>query len=235
MPDNLGQFLSTLSQGLAPTIVATVGGIALTTVLSFAAGLALLSPSRAVRIPTRSYVEVLRGTSELVQLFWLYFALPLLIGIQLVPLWAGVLVLGLNHGAYGAEIVRGAVLSVPRAQYEGAVALNLTPVQRMRRVILPQALVEMIPPFNNLFIQLLKGSALLSFISVPELTRQGTAVLIPNFNPQAFTIMSLVLVGYLVLSLVITAAMRLLERWSARRLGRRSPARARLDPVVGST
>ena len=235
MPDNLGQFLSTLSQGLGPTIVATVGGITLTIVLSFAAGLALLAPSRAVRILARSYVEALRGTSEVVQLFWIFFALPVLIGFQLVPLWAGVLVLGLNHGAYGAEIVRGAVQSVPRAQFEGAVALNLTPAQRMRRVILPQALVEMIPPFNNLFIQLLKSSALLSFISVNELTRQGTAVLIPNFNPQAFTIMSLVLVGYLVLSLVTTAVMRLLERWAARRVGRRPSTRARLDPVAAGS
>jgi polar amino acid transport system permease protein len=102
-------------------------------------------------------------------------------------------------------------------------------------VILPQALVEMIPPFNNLFIQLLKSSALLSFISVNELTRQGTAVLVPLFNQQAFMILSLVLVGYLVLSLVITAVMRLLERWAARRVGRRPSTRARLDPVAAGS
>src|SRR5207248_3058761 len=89
-------------------------------VLWLAAGLALLSPSRLVRGVARVYVEVFRGTSEVVQLFWLFFVLPVLVGLQLVPMFAGILVLGLNHGAYGAEIVRGAVRSVPRTQYEGA-------------------------------------------------------------------------------------------------------------------
>ena len=90
--------------------------------------------------------------------------------------------LGLNFGAYGAEIVRGAIQAVPRAQYEGAIALNLTPAQRMRRVILPQALVEMVPPFNNLFIQLLKGSALLTIIAVPEMTYQARKVLMDRVH-----------------------------------------------------
>src|SRR5437764_13501508 len=173
MFDNFGFFLTTLLKGVPATVTATVGGIALTTVLAFVAGLMMLSPSRLVRVIARIYVEAWRGTSEVVQLFWIYFALPLLVGFQLVPLWAGILVLGLNHGAYGAEIVRGAVRSVPREQYEGAVALNFTPTQRMRRVILPQAMVEMIPPFNNLFIQLLKGSALISLITVQDITYQG--------------------------------------------------------------
>jgi polar amino acid transport system permease protein len=117
MFENLARIVPVLLQGLAPTVIATVGGIVLTIVLSFPAGLALLSGNRLVRIVTRVYVEGFRGTSEVVQLFWIYFVLPLLVGIQLVPLFAGVLVLGLNHGAYGAEIVRGAVQSVPRAQY----------------------------------------------------------------------------------------------------------------------
>ncbi|MCA1673652.1 MAG: amino acid ABC transporter permease, partial [Actinobacteria bacterium] len=184
MFDNFWFFVSTLLQGVGPTVVATVGGIALTIVLSFAAGLALLARSRAVRGISRVYVELWRGTSEVVQLFWIYFVLPLLVGVQLVPLWAGVLVLGLNHGAYGAEIVRGAVQSVPRAQFDGAIALSLSPVQRMVRVILPQAVVEMLPPFNNLFIQLVKGSALLSFITVPELTYLATERLEVNFGSQ---------------------------------------------------
>lgn len=217
---NLGTWLQVLLLGLPATLIATVGGIVLTVVLSFVAGLALLSPSRTVRVIARIYVEGLRGTSEVVQLFWIFFALPVLVGFQIVPIWAGVLVLGLNHGAYGAEIVRGAIRSVPRAQYEGALALSLSPAQRMRRVILPQAVVEMLPPFNNLFIQLLKSTALLSFVFVSEITRQATYVLIPAFNPDAFPILVVVLVFYLVLSLLITAGMRALERVAGRRLGR---------------
>jgi polar amino acid transport system permease protein len=224
--DNLGTWLSVIGQGVPYTLIATVGGIALTIVLSFVAGLALLSPLRWVRVISRIYVEGLRGTSEVVQLFWIFFALPVLVGFEFIPLWGGVAVLGLNHGAYGAEIVRGAVQSVPRAQYEGALALSLSPAQRMRRVILPQAVVEMIPPFNNLFIQLLKSTALLSFVFIPEITRQATEVLVPNFNPQVLQILLLLLLCYLVLSLVITSVMRVLERAAAARLGRRATPRA---------
>ncbi|MGH3585366.1 MAG: amino acid ABC transporter permease [Pseudonocardia sp.] len=219
--ENLGTWVSILNQGLPSTLIATIGGIVLTIVLSLVAGLALLSPVKWVRVVSRIYVEGLRGTSEVVQLFWIFFALPVLVGFEFIPLWGGVAVLGLNHGAYGAEIVRGAVQSVPRAQYEGALALSLSPGQRMRRVILPQALAEMIPPFNNLFIQLLKSTAILSFVFIPEITRQATEVLVPNFNPQVIQIMLLLLLYYLVLSLVITAVMRMLERAAAARLGRR--------------
>jgi polar amino acid transport system permease protein len=225
--ENLGTWLSVIGQGLPYTLIATFGGIVLTVVLSFAAGLALLSPWRWVRLISRVYVEGLRGTSEVVQLFWIFFALPVLVGFEFVPLWGGVVVLGLNHGAYGAEIVRGAVQSVPRAQYEGALALSLSPAQRMRRVILPQAVAEMIPPFNNLFIQLLKSTSLLSFVFIPEITRQATEVLVPNFNPQVLQIMVLLLLCYLVLSLIITAVMRALERAATVRLGRRLSRGAR--------
>jgi polar amino acid transport system permease protein len=116
---------------------------------------------------------------------------------------------------------------VPRAHYEGALALSLSPSQRMRRVILPQAVVEMLPPFNNLFIQLLKSTALLSFVYIHEITYQGTQVLIPNFNQQAFTILMILLVFYLVMSLMITAGMRALERVAAGRLGRTPSVHAR--------
>jgi len=232
--DNLGTFLSVLAEGLPETLIATVGGIVLTILLSFAAGLALLSPSRPVRVISRIYVEGLRGTSEIVQLFWIFFALPVLVGFEIVPIWGGVLVLGLNHGAYGAEIVRGAIQSVPRAQYEGALALSLSPAQRMFRVILPQAVVEMIPPFNNLFIQLLKSTSILSFVFISEITRQATQILVPRFNPQVLEIFLLLLLVYLVLSLIITAVMRFLERRVAARLGRGPSKRARRTAITGA-
>jgi polar amino acid transport system permease protein len=236
--DHLPQILAVLAQGLPPTVIATVGGIVLTVLLSFTAGLALLLPRtgsseresvprRWVRVVSRVYVEGFRGTSEVVQLFWIYFVLPLLVGIQLVPLFAGVLVLGLNHGAYGAEIVRGAVQSVPQAQYEGAVALSMSPAQRMRRVVLPQAIVEMLPPFNNLFIQLLKSTSILSLITVAEVTDRGRAVLVPAFGDDIVLIFTLMLLIYLVLSLLITAGMRRAEQAAARRVGRRPSRRAR--------
>ncbi|WP_024874735.1 ectoine/hydroxyectoine ABC transporter permease subunit EhuC [Saccharomonospora piscinae] len=220
MFDNTAHFVAVIADGLLVTLQATVGGILLATVLSLVAGLAMLSRITVVRVITRTYVEIWRGTSEVVQLFWIYFVLPVLTGFQLLPLWAGVVVLGLNFGAYGAEIVRGAVQSVPREQYEGCVALNFTPWQRMRRVILPQALVEMVPPFNNLFIQLLKGTALLTFITVPEMTHQASVILVPSFTGEVAQIFTITLLFYLVLSIVITLVMRGVERWAAAKVGR---------------
>ena len=216
--------LSSILKGLSVTIYATVGGIALTIVLSLVAGLAMLAPSRTVRFISRVYVEGFRGTSEVVQLFWLFFVLPALVGFKLVPLFAGIIVLGLNHGAYGAEVVRGSVQSVPRAQREGAVALSFSPAQRMFRVILPQAVVEMLPPFNNLFIQLLKSTALLYFISAGEITEKGE-LLRPLYGSQLLLIYGVELLCYLALAVVITVVMRVLEGVLARRLGREPPKR----------
>lgn len=228
MFDNLSLFVSTILDGLWLTVGSTLGGIVIATALSFVAGLAMLSRFTVLRAVTRTYVEVWRGTSEVVQLFWIFFVLPVLTGFQIMPLWAGILVLGLNFGAYGAEIVRGGVQSVPRAQHEGCVALSLSPVQRMRRVILPQALVEMIPPFNNLFIQLLKGSALLTFIGVHEMTYQAGEVLLIRFTGDALLLWSVVLVLYLLLSILITLVMRWLERWAAAKVGRTPVRRSKI-------
>ncbi|WP_414641753.1 ectoine/hydroxyectoine ABC transporter permease subunit EhuC [Amycolatopsis sp.] len=228
---NVSHIVASILDGLVATAEAALGGIALTVVLSLVAGLALLSPRWPVRAVARVYVEVFRGTSEVVQLFWLYFVLPVLVGFQLVPMFAGILVLGLNHGAYGAEVVRGAVQSVPRAQHEGALALNLSPAQRMTRVILPQAFVEMLPPFNNLFIQLLKSTALLSFISAGEIAERGE-LLRPVFGADIGWIYGTELVLYLLLAVVITTGMRALERWAARRLGRTPSARRTRVPLT---
>jgi polar amino acid transport system permease protein len=232
MFENIPLIFSFLRQGVPITVIAAVGGILLTIVLSLAAGLGMLSGSAVVRTVSRTYVEVFRGTSEVVQLFWIFFALPALVGFQLVPLWAGIVVLGLNHGAYGGEIVRGAVQSVPRAQHEGALALSLSPRDRMFRVILPQALVEMIPPFNNLFIQLLKSTALLSLVFVNEIVRQGQ-FLIPNLGvTEQLGVYLVELAIYFALAIIITIGMRWLERWGAGRLGRAPSARR---PAVAGT
>ncbi|AIJ21460.1 MULTISPECIES: ectoine/hydroxyectoine ABC transporter permease subunit EhuC [Amycolatopsis methanolica group] len=233
MSDSTSNIISTILSGLGTTVYATVGGIALTIVLALIAGLAMLSRSRTVRFVSRVYVEGFRGTSEVVQLFWLFFVLPALVGFKLVPLFAGIIVLGLNHGAYGAEIVRGAVQSVPRAQREGAVALSFSPAQRMFRVILPQAVVEMLPPFNNLFIQLMKSTALLYFISAGEITEKGE-LLRPVYGSQLVLIYGVELLCYLAIAVVITMIMRALERVLARRLGREPPKRERAWARAGA-
>ena len=199
-------------------------GSVLALVLAFVFGMMANSRRLPARGVSRVVVEFFRGTSLYVQLFWLFYALPLLTGYELTALFCGVIALGINFGAYGSEIVRGALNAVPKAQWEAAVALNMSPWQRMRRVILPQAVVQMIPPFTNLLIQLLKCTPLLWLIGTAELTtvvqqmrdRTGASV-------AAYLTL---LVMYFVLAYVITLAMNLLEGAAKARIGQRSDARS---------
>ena len=176
---------------------------------AFSGGLGRLSQNWALRALSRLYVDIFRGTSALVQLFWVYFCLPLL-GLRLDAMTVGILVLGLNAGAYGSEVVRGAIQAVPREQSEAAMALNLTQRQTLWRIILPQALLPMIPPFGNLLIELLKGTALVSLITLSELTFQGQILRAATL--RSGEIFGLILVLYFLLALGISFAMRHLER-----------------------
>jgi polar amino acid transport system permease protein len=148
-----------------------------------------------------------------VQLFWFFFALPLL-GIQLQPMVAAVLALGLNGGAYAAEVVRGAVLAVPRGQAEAATALNMSGATRMRRVILPQALPLMLPPFGNVAVDLLKASALVSLVTVSDLTFRAQVV--RSSTGETALVFALILLIYFVLACALALAFRALERYVRR-------------------
>ncbi len=201
--------LPILLRGLDVTVRLTLTSAALAFVIAIVAGLGRLSPLAPVRFLAGAYVEVFRGTSVLVQMFWLFFALPLF-GITLTPFAAGVCALALNIGAYGAEIVRGAVRSVPVGQIEAAVALNLTPAQRMRRVVLPQALLLMLPPFGNLLIELLKATALVSLITIPDITFQG--VTLQQTTGRTTEIFLWLLILYFALAYPMTLAVRWVER-----------------------
>ncbi|MBQ1090611.1 MULTISPECIES: ectoine/hydroxyectoine ABC transporter permease subunit EhuC [Streptomyces] len=212
--------------GLWVTVAATLLGAAVALALSFVFGFMANSRPVAVRGISRVIVEFFRGTSLYVQLFWLYYAFPLMFGYELTPLFCGVVAFGMNYGAYGSEVVRGALNAVPKAQWEAAVALNMTPFQRMRRVILPQAWVQMIPPFTNLLIQLLKATPLLWLISAADLT----AVVQQMRDRTGETTWAYVtlLVIYFVLAYALTLLMNLLERHAKARLGRGTPVRGLL-------
>jgi polar amino acid transport system permease protein len=181
--------------------------------MSVLAGMARLSSVRLVRISANVYVEVFRGTSVVVQMFWLYFALPAL-GISLAPTTAAVIALGLCFGAYGSEVVRGAILSVPRGQHEAAVSLNMTSLSRMRYVIFPQAAVAMVRPYTNILVLLLKSTAAASLITLPELTFK--AVSLNQVTFATVPIFLAVLLAYFVLATLISKGMGHLEQ----RLGR---------------
>ena len=208
MADWLG-YLTLILQGALVTAQLTVLGSALALVVAFTADLGRVAPYWPLRWLATIYIEFFRGTSIFVQLFWVYFVLPFA-GITLSPLHAGVMALGLNVGAYGAEVVRGAILSVPRDQYEACIAVNLTRFQRMRHVILPQALPLMMPTFGNNVIELLKATAIVSLISLSDMTFQAQLVRAQTGN----TLMPFltILVLYFAMALLISAGMRAIER-----------------------
>lgn len=202
--------LSSLVKGVATTAEVTLLSVILAGVLAFLAGFGRLSRYRTVTFVAAAYVEIFRGTSLLVQLFWLFYALPL-VGVELSPLVAGIVALGLNYGAYGSEVVRSAIKAVPRGQTEAAIALNMTRWQRMSKVIVPQAIVMMIPSFGNLMIELLKGTSLLSLITLADLTFQG--MLLRTFDSsRTFQIFFLVLIMYFFMAYPLTLLMKWLER-----------------------
>lgn len=216
----LEQIVSTLLEGTQITIwitlASTVGGA----ILAFASGIGSIARFAPARWLAKTYIQIFRGTSLLVQLFWLYYALPVALGIRIGPVEAGILGLSLNIGAYGAEVVRGALQSVDAGQHEAAIALNFTPRQTLWRVLLPQAMVEMMPPFGNLAIQNLKDSSLVSLISLTDLAFKADHLRNRGYDSDTLPILGVTLLLYFAIALVLMAAMRLLERYFERVSGR---------------
>ncbi len=216
------EFLETygalILSGTGVTIVQFVLATAVAVAVALAAGLGKLSRNWLVRGVAVTYIEIFRGTSLLVQLFWIFYVLPLF-GITFDKFTAGFVSVGLNIGSYGAEIVRGAIQAVPKGQWEAAYALSMSPARRMRRIILPQALVLMLPAWGNLLIELLKGTALVALISVADLMFQTRQINASTFlSAQAFG--TALIIYYILARFLITPFMRWLERVMARRLGR---------------
>ncbi|MGI5926626.1 MAG: ectoine/hydroxyectoine ABC transporter permease subunit EhuC [Thermacetogeniaceae bacterium] len=198
-----------LLKGVVVTIELTVMAAILAFIMAFIAGFARLSKFAIVRGITQIYVEIFRGTSLLVQLFWVYFVLPFF-GIELSAMMTGVLVLGLNYGAYASEVIRSSILAIPKGQTEAGIALNMSPSLIMKRVILPQAMLIMLPPLGNYLIELIKSTALVSLITLHDLMFCGT--MINNVTMRTIEVYSLVLIIYFLLAYPLTLAIRRLEK-----------------------
>ncbi|MGK9168426.1 ectoine/hydroxyectoine ABC transporter permease subunit EhuC [Inquilinus limosus] len=213
-------FLPGLLEGGFMTIAITAGAAVLAVVCAFVAAMAKMYAPWPLRWLAIAYIEIFRGTSALVQLFWLFFVLPQF-GVTLEPVTVAILALGLNIGAYGSEVVRGAVRSIPRGQWEATTALNMSRLQALRDIILPQALVAMVPPWCNLFIELLKSTALVSLITISDLAFKAQQMNATTY--RTVEIFSIVLVMYLAIALLITIAMHGLEGVAARGTSRGRP------------
>jgi polar amino acid transport system permease protein len=189
---------------------ALVGGVAylLAILFGFAAGIARAEKVPVARTIAFIYVEIFRGTSLIVQLFWIYYSLPL-IGVSISPLMAGCLGIGLNSGAYASEIVRGALLSIPAAQLEAATALDLSRWQTLYKIVIPQAVREMVPPFGNLSIAILKDTALVSMISIADIAFKAQQL--RTFTYDSARIYGVSLFIYFAMALVLLVIARTAE------------------------
>ena len=162
-------FYPILIKGTITTIELTVLAAILALVISFIVGIARISSFKSIRVVAIIYLEFFRGSSALVQMFFIYFVLPMW-GIYFDALTAGVIACGCNVGAYGSEVVRSAILAVDKDQHEAAKALNYSNYEKYRYVIIPQAIPIMIPTFGNLLIELMKLTAVCSLITISDLT-----------------------------------------------------------------
>lgn len=212
----LSDLLPRLLDGAVVTGQLALGGTLIALPLALLFGMGRRSRSRTLRLVSSTYVEVFRGTSALIQLYWVYFALPMF-GVRIDALSAGMVVLGCNAGAYGAEVVRGAIAAVPSGQWEAGAVLGLSRRAILWRIVLPQALPHALPPLNNVVIELLKNTALASMITLSDLTFE--AQLLRAATLRTTEIFLLLLALYFAMSLLITATFRWLERASLSLLG----------------
>ena len=199
-----------LVRGLKLTVEITVGGLFFGFFLGSAAGLMKISRNAAVRLLVGAYIESIRGTPMLVQAMFLYYGVPLAIGVRIAPVTAGIIIIAVNSGAYIAEIVRGAVQSINPGQLEAGRSIGLTHSQAMFHVIWPQALKRMIPPLGNQFIISLKDTSLLMVIGVGELMRTGQEITAVNF--RAFEVYMAVGLVYLAMTMTIAKLMAMVEK-----------------------
>jgi polar amino acid transport system permease protein len=205
--------LPQLLRGAAVTLQVTVMSAAVALVLSFVVAFARSARWRPVRWAATVYVEVLRGTSAIVQLFYLFFILPAF-GISLGAYTTAVVGLGLNMSAYGSEVVRAGLSAVDKGQHEGAAALGLSRLQAYRLVIIPQAIVIMMPSFGNLLIELIKATSLVSLITLTELTFSGRQMVVTT--GRSVEVWGLVLLIYFAMAYPLTKVVRLAEARAAR-------------------
>ncbi|HEX4211830.1 MAG TPA: ectoine/hydroxyectoine ABC transporter permease subunit EhuC [Candidatus Dormibacteraeota bacterium] len=229
---SLSQYLPLLLGGIPVTLEVTGMAIVLVVIFGFLFGLGRSSRSILLRLPSGLLVEVLRGSSAIVQLFWAFYVLPFL-GVDLSPLTAGVLVLGLNGGAYFSEVVRAGLASVPHGQIEASVTLHLSPWYRFRRVILPQSLPVMVPPFGNALIDMLKFSALLSLVTIHDLAYRADAIgsVIPTPGPVYGITLALYFAMALGLSAIVSVIESQVNRWAGRAVRARRPFARTAGPV----
>jgi polar amino acid transport system permease protein len=199
-----------LVQGLLNTLKITGVALACGIVLGLALALLRLSPRRYLSWPSGFVIEVFRTTPPLVQLFWFFFALPMMIGIEMTPFFAAVVTFSIQSAAFFAEVFRGGIVSIERGQWEAARAIGMTHRQALRRIVLPQAMKRMIPAFMERSIELMKTTTLVATIAYADLLFAANEIAQKTFRPlETFTVVALI---YFFVIFAVSLAARQLER-----------------------
>lgn len=206
--------------GLGYTVAVALCAIVLSVAIGLLTALAVLSSNRYLRGAGRTYIEVLRSVPMLVMVLWVYYGLPIVFGLSPSAFTAGVLALALCDSAFEAEIFRAGIQSIERGQHEAADALGLGHLDKLRYIIMPQAIRRVLPPLGNQFVYMLKTSSLLSVIGLTELTRRANELITTEYRP--LEIYSFLVLEYL--------ALILLASWLVRRLERRMAVGDRARP-----
>jgi polar amino acid transport system permease protein len=203
--DNLRFLLS----GVWMTLSLSLTAIFFSVLIGLFVALPGLSVKAGFRWFNRAYVELFRSIPLLVLILWVYYGLPVVLGISMNPFIAGVVALAISDSAFEAEIFRGGIQSIGRGQIEAAASLGLNYYQKMRLIILPQAIRRILPPLGNQFVYMLKMSSLVSIIGLQELTRKANELSVTVYRPlEIYTVLVL---EYLVLILIVSWLVRRLE------------------------
>ena len=202
--------LKFLIDGLGYTIALSICAIVISIVIGLLIALPGLAKGRAPRTMNRVYVECFRAIPILVLLLWVYYGLPVVLDIGITAFWAGVVALAISDSAFEAEIFRGGIQSISKGQIEAADSIGLSYYDKMRYVILPQAIRRILPPLGNQLVYMLKMSSLVSVIGLSELTRRANELVVTEYRPlEVYTILVL---EYLILILIVSAGVRWLEK-----------------------
>lgn len=196
--------------GFEMTILLSLLAMAIATVIGFGVALMGLYGNRPVRLINRTYVELFRAIPVLVMILWVHYGLPIVTGISTGPFWSGIIALALAESPFIAEVFRAGIQSVDRGQGEAADSIGLTWKDKMRYVIVPQAIRRILPALGNQFVYMLKMSALVSIIGAEELTRRANELATSEYRP--LEIYTFLIVEYLVLVLIVSMGVRWLER-----------------------
>ena len=202
--------LKFLLSGLTTTIYISVISIIISAVIGFIVAIPSLAKSKFLTYINIGYVEIVRAIPLLVLILWIYYGLPIMTGISFSPFVSGIIALSISESAFQAEIFRAGINSIKKSQWEAGSSLGLNFFKRLRLVILPQAIKNILPALGNQFVYVLKMSSLVSIIGIGDLTRKANELVVTTYRP--LEIYTFLILEYLVLILIVSYFVRKLER-----------------------